>query len=95
MSAALALSFIFSWIFLLISLTALLFGSHTERYICQGLERNSNGTIELLEVIDEVLEIRRPDLMQIEGQTAGLRNRANDNYGLKTSETGDLSIVRA
>ncbi len=72
MSAALSLSFIFSWIFLLISLTALLFGSHTERYLCQGLQRNSNGTIELLEVIDEVLEILRPDLMKIEGLTVSL-----------------------
>ena len=74
MCAGLSLSFLFSWIFLLVSLTAFLFGSHTERYVCQGLERNANGTIELLEVIDEVLTIRYPDLMQIDNTTISLEN---------------------
>ena len=50
LTGAIVLGYIFSWIFLLISILIFAVGGHLERYICQGLNKDVNGSYPIVQV---------------------------------------------
>lgn len=50
LTGAITLGYIFSWIFLLVALFLFTGGAHLERYVCQGLYPNENGSYSAIQV---------------------------------------------
>jgi len=57
LTGAVALGYIFSWIFLLVALGVFTIGAHLERYVCQGLTPNQNGSYSAIQVKYNVNDI--------------------------------------